>query len=284
MGLLEEIKQQYLNGNSAVKKLIAINVIVFLAFAIVDVLNFLFNGSFPLASLRSFFYLPASFSGFIHQPWSLITHLFIHVSFLHLLFNMMLFYWMGNILEEYLGKKRVYLSYFLGGILGGLLYMFAYNVFPAFASSIASAKATGASAGVLAVVFAAATLLPDYEVRLVLFGFVRLKWIALAALAIDVIGISGGNPGGHIAHLGGALTGFLYVRYLSKYSIVDKVMVWFKPKSKLKVYYHNTGKNDDSVKKHSEQEVDRILDKINKSGYDSLTQKEKDILYRASNQ
>lgn len=283
MGILDDIKYQYLNGNSAVKKLIAINVVVFLVLAALNVLNYLFNQSLPIDNIKSLLQLPASFHRFLYQPWSLLTHMFIHAGFLHLLFNMMLFYWMGSILEEYLGNARVYQAYFLGGILGGLLYMLAYNVFPVFSPWVDSAMALGASASVLAVVVATATLLPHYEVKLLLFGFIRLKWLALAMIILDFVGIAGGNAGGHIAHLGGAFTGYLYIKHLYKYTFLDRVASWFKPKAKLKVYYKNSNDRNAKNQRVTEEDVNRVLDKMNKSGYDSLTQKEKDILYKASN-
>lgn len=283
MGILDDIRYQYLNGNSAVKKLIAINVVVFLVLAALNVLDYLFNQSLPIDNIKSLLQLPASFHRFLYQPWSLLTHMFIHAGFFHLLFNMMLFYWMGSILEEYLGNARVYQAYFLGGILGGLLYMLAYNVFPVFSPWVDSAMALGASASVLAVVVATATLLPHYEVKLLLFGFIRLKWLALAMIILDFVGIAGGNAGGHIAHLGGAFTGYLYIKHLYKYTFLDRVASWFKPKAKLKVYYKNSNDRNAKNQRVTEEDVNRVLDKMNKSGYDSLTQKEKDILYKASN-
>jgi membrane associated rhomboid family serine protease len=212
--------------------------------------------------------------------------MFLHDGFFHILFNMLWLFWMGNILHEYLGNKRVYQSYFLGGIFGGLIYMLAYNVFPAFNEAKHVSYALGASAGVLSVVVSAATLLPDYQIRLLFFGDVKLKWIALISVVLDLISIPNGNAGGHIAHLGGALFGFLFIKYLYTNTVfdkyIDKIGNLFSRKSKLKVHYKTTQNGNNVNIKVSQQEVDLILDKISKSGYESLSKREKEILFKAS--
>jgi hypothetical protein len=136
----------------------------------------------------------------------------------------------------------------------------------------------GASAGVLSIVVAVATLLPNYQIQLMFIGFVKLKWMALVLLLLDLISIAQNNPGGHIAHLGGALFGFLYIKQIYNTTFIDRLVSVFKPKSKLKIHHKAGGKNAQP----SEQEIDKILDKISKSGYDSLTKTEREILYKAS--
>jgi membrane associated rhomboid family serine protease len=286
MNLLQEIKQNYLFSDNSVRRIITINVLVFLVIAVIDALSFLLNTGFSSVFFTKYLTLPASLSAFIYRPWSIVTYMFLHSGFLHILFNMLWLYWMGNLLYEYLGNKRVYQAYFLGGIFGGFVYMLAYNVFPAFSEVKDVAYALGASAGVLSIVVAAATLLPNYEVQLLFFGFVKLKWIALVSVILDLISIPNGNAGGHIAHLGGALFGFLFIKQLRNNTILDKVSDSLKkvirPKSKLKVHYKTTYMKTETDAKPSQNEVDAILDKISRSGYDSLTKREKEILFKAS--
>jgi membrane associated rhomboid family serine protease len=286
MNLFQEIKQNYLQSNHAVKRIIAINVAVFLVFAVVNVFSFLLKSGLSTQSFTTYFTLPATLSVFIYKPWSILTYMFLHDGFLHILFNMLWLFWMGNILHEYLGNKRVYQSYFIGGIFGGLIYMLAYNIFPAFSEAKETAYALGASAGVLSVVVSAATLLPNYEVRLLFLGDVKLKWIALVSVILDLISIPNGNAGGHIAHLGGALFGFLFIKYLYTNTFFDKFFDAmgnvFSKKSKLKVHYKTTQKGDKVYLNVTQQEVDLILDKISKSGYESLSKREKEILFKAS--
>lgn len=286
MNLLQEIKQNYLFSDHSVRRIITINVLVFLVVAVVDALSFLLNTGFSSAVFTKYLTLPASFSAFLYRPWSVVTYMFLHSGFLHILFNMLWLYWMGNLLYEYLGNKRVYQAYFFGGIFGGFVYMLAYNIFPAFSGVKDVAYALGASAGVLSVVVAAATLLPNYEVQLIFFGFVKLKWIALASVILDLISIPNGNAGGHIAHLGGAIFGFLFIKQLRNNTVLDtlygSLKKMIRPKSKLKVHYKTTYMKTETDTKPSQHEVDAILDKISRSGYDSLTKREKEILFKAS--
>lgn len=286
MNLFQEIKYNYLQSNHAVKRIIAINVAVFLVLAMVNVFSFLLKSGVSTQSFTTYFTLPATLSVFIYKPWSLFTYMFLHDGFFHILFNMLWLFWMGNLLHEYLGNKRVYQSYFLGGIFGGIIYMLAYNIFPAFSEAKHVSYALGASAGVLSVVVSVATLLPDYQIRLLFFGDVKLKWIALISVVLDLISIPNGNAGGHIAHLGGALFGFLFIKYLYTNTIFDKffdkIGNLFSKKSKLKVHYKTTQNGTSVNVKVSQHEVDLILDKISKSGYESLSKREKEILFKAS--
>lgn len=286
MNVLQEIKQNYLFSNNAVRKIITINVLIFLLLGVADVFSYLLSSGFSSGTIAEYLTLPASLKAFIYRPWSIVTYMFLHSGFLHILFNMLWLYWMGNILHEYLGNRRVYQAYFLGGIFGGLIFIAAYNIFPAFGQVKEVAYALGASAGVLSIVVATATLLPDYEVQLMFLGSVKLKWIALVSVLIDLISIPNGNAGGHIAHIGGALFGFLFIKQLRNTTFLDKIADGFarifKPRSKLKVHYKTTYMKTENDLKPSQQEVDIILDKISRSGYDSLTRREKEILFKAS--
>lgn len=287
MNLFEGIKHNYLQSNQAVKRIIAINVAVFLVLAILNVFAFLFNSSFSTTIINSYFTLPASLASFLYRPWSIVTYMFLHSGFLHILFNMLWLYWMGNLLQEYLGNKRVYQAYFIGGVFGGLVYMLAYNVFPAFTAVKDVSYALGASAGVLSVVVAAATLLPNFEIRLMFLGSIKLKWIALVSVGLDLISIPNGNAGGHIAHLGGALFGYLFIKHLYTNSVFDRLFSvignLFSKKSKLKVHYKTNNNTNKPKSAQTQIDVDEILDKISKSGYESLSKREKEILFKASN-
>ncbi len=285
MNLFQEFKQNYLYSSNAVNKIIGINVLVYLFFALLGVVSFLLNITNIADQISYWFTLPATLKVFITKPWSIITYMFMHSGFFHLLFNMLWFYWIGNILHEYLGSKRVIYAYVLGGIFGGLFYMLSYNIFPVFETIRLTSSAVGASAGVLSVIVATATLLPNYEIQLLLIGNVKLKWLALVIIIIDLISIPTGNSGGHIAHIAGGMFGLFYIRSLYKNININpqftKLTSMFSKKSNLKVIHKGSGSSN-TTNKPSEEEINKILDKISRSGYDSLTVKEKNILFKAS--
>jgi membrane associated rhomboid family serine protease len=210
--------------------------------------------------------------------------MFLHDGFFHLLFNMLWLYWIGQIMHEYLGNRKIYEAFFAGGVAGALTFIISYNVFPVFQHVRDVQFAVGASAGVLAVVVATATLLPEYGIQLLFFGNVKLKYIALITIVLDLISIPQGNQGGHIAHLGGALFGFIYIKYIYKYGnlIPDSWLNVFQRKNKIKIYHRTTYMKVQSDDKPTQQEIDAVLDKISRSGYDSLSKREKEILFKAS--
>ncbi|MES2725631.1 MAG: rhomboid family intramembrane serine protease [Bacteroidota bacterium] len=294
MSLMDDIKYK-LNSHHAVTRIIAINVAVYLVFALAYVLFWLFQATPLIAGAEQYFFLYAKLSNFIKQPWGIVTYMFFHAGFLHLLFNMLWLYWFGMLLHEYLGNTRVYQAYFIGGLFGGLLYILAYNVFPVFNANLDGSYALGASAGVLAVVVATATLLPRHTI--LLFGIIplQLRYIALVSVLIDLVNIPTDNPGGRIAHLGGALSGFLFIKYLytnntftnGMHQVSESIKKIFKTKAKsnLKVH-HKAAKGNVTPQapfnKPNQADVDAILDKISKSGYESLSKKEKEILFKAS--
>ena len=286
MSILDEIKFRF-QQNNAITRIIFLNVFVFLFFSVLSVLGFLFNQSI-FSDIVSYFVLPSNLSKLIFQPWSILTYMFLHDGFMHILFNMLWLYWIGSLLQEYLGNTKTYQAYFLGGISGGLLYLLAYNLMPVFAANVSYSFALGASAGVLAVVCAAATLLPDYNFQLLFFGNVKLKYIALISVLLDLISIPQGNAGGHIAHLGGALFGYLFIKLIYANNnlsyrldaLFDGILNVFttKPKIQHKTTFMKTASNV----RPSQVDVDVILDKISKSGYESLSQAEKETLFKAS--
>ncbi len=288
MSILEEIKYRFNYGN-AIIRIILVNVLVFLMISIFQLISFLFQLDFGI-SLINWFSLPASFSRLLFQPWSIITYMFLHSGLFHLIFNMLWLYWLGELFQQYLGNSKTYQAYFLGGIFGGLIYMVAYNVFPAFSNRVMFEMALGASAGVLSIVVATATLLPNYGISLMFLGSIKLKYIAIITVLIDLISIPQGNPGGHIAHLGGAAFGYFFIKLIYSKSevpnMLDKTFEFFsngfKTKPKLKVHHKsNTRVTTSDYGKPTQGEVDAILDKIIKGGYESLTKKEKDILFKA---
>jgi membrane associated rhomboid family serine protease len=288
MSIINDIKYGYLKSTNAVKKIIMVNVLTFIAMMLPFVFFFLLQINTAIYNeFINWFKLPASLSKLMWQPWSLVTYMFLHDGIFHILFNMLWLYWIGNVLQEYLGNTKVYECYFGGGLAGALMLIVAYHIFPVFSASITTAYAVGASAGVLAIIVGTATLLPDYTIRLFLFGDVRLKYIALITVLLDILLIPQQNPGGHIAHLGGAAFGLFYIKYIYKHGqlIPQSVYDLFERKSNIKVHYKNTAGAGNVSKmelKPTQYEVDRILDKISKSGYDSLSKKEKEVLFNAS--
>jgi membrane associated rhomboid family serine protease len=250
----------------------------------------------------SFLELPASFFRFAGRPWSLISYMFMHADFLHLLFNMLWLYGFGVLFLSFFSAKHLRGLYILGGIFGGLLYMLCYNVFPYFRLQVEHSSMVGASASVLAVVIAVAYREPDYSIRLMFLGNIRLKYIALVVVLSDLLFITSGNAGGHIAHLGGAFTGFGFVVGLNKgvditswmNKFLDVILVLFNRTTwqhKRKPFMKMQQLHGEKTKKHKlagnkktypPVMMDDILDKLKKSGYESLTTEEKKTLFDAS--
>jgi membrane associated rhomboid family serine protease len=284
-----------LKQSDTLQKLLIVNIAVFLLINILKVLMQLFMVSLnSYVDISNWLAVPASLPVLITRPWTLITYMFLHEEFFHILFNMLWLYWMGKILQEYLGNKKLLSTYILGGISGALMYIIAFNVFPLFSNAVHAAYALGASASVLAITVAAATLLPDYPVHLLFLGRIPLKYIAIATILLDLISISGTNAGGHLAHLGGAMFGFVYIRQLRNgYDLagwfnqfIDWLVTLFKSsrRSKMKVSYKRSIDDETFLrsKKEKQELVDELLDKISKSGYGSLTKEEKDFLFKSS--
>ncbi len=286
------IKKFFRNAQT-VEQLLIVNILVFVLIKLFETALFLFKlDNSNYFTLLGNMAVSANIGVVLHKPWTLLSYMFVHEDFFHILFNMLWLVSFGRIFTEYMNGRKLLSTYLLGGFAGALVYILAFNLFPAFASMIHSSYAIGASAGVLAIVVATATLLPEYRINLFLFGPVALKWIAVASVVIDLLSINGTNSGGHLAHLGGALYGFLFItqykkgRDISKglNTLIDKIASLFRKKSKLKVAFKRplTDEQFQDQKKNREQQINRILDKISKSGYDSLTREEKDTLFKAS--
>lgn len=285
----DDIKH-YFNYGSVAVKLILVNIAVFLVLGILNLVGFFIESSGWYNLLLNKLEMPASVHTLLYQPWSAFTYMFMHTGLLHLLFNMLWFYWFSEIFILHLGDKRVLPLYLLGGLSGAVIYMLAYNFIPVFKPKVDTSLMLGASASIFAIVFGAATLNPDYEVRMMFIGNVRIKYIALASLLLDIINIPYGNAGGYIAHVGGAFSGYLYIRSLQNgfdlFAVFDKITNPFARKPKLKTAYKNENYRRPAEKantKTEQQRVDEILDKIARSGYDSLSKEEKDFLFQYSN-
>ena len=287
--IIEDIKKNFSSGN-ALTKLIYINVGVFLLVQLLYVFSFLF--SLPLLAIIDYFSLPANTLILTKKPWSIITYMFLHKGFMHLLFNILWLYFGGQIFLSFFDNKKLTSTYVLGGISGAVLFIISFNIFPVFENALPNAMALGASASVLAIIMAITTKSPNYIIRLFLIGNVKLKHIAFFSIALDILSIPQGNAGGHIAHLGGAFFGYLYVKQLNSGNdmasgfnkIMDYLTSILRITPKLKKTYSRK-KSDQDFKKEKVQEqakIDKILDKIAKSGYEGLTKQEKDILFKAS--
>ncbi|HTE00346.1 MAG TPA: rhomboid family intramembrane serine protease [Mucilaginibacter sp.] len=280
--LWQNIQQKMLRSGSRISLLIGINVLVFLIVYVPATLEkYIFKHSILEAYADDYLRMPSYLPQLLTRFWTPITYMFMHAGIFHILFNMLWLYWLGQIFEEYLGKKRIVGVYLLGGLTGALFFVLAYNTLPLFTDVVNGSTVVGASASVMAIVIATATLLPDYSISLMFIGPVKLKWIAIFYLIIDFLGTAGPNAGGEFAHLGGALFGFIYIKQLQRgHDWVGGIAKIFRSRSKLKVVSTNANKNPDAQPR--QEEIDRILDKISKSGYESLNKQEKEILFRAS--
>lgn len=290
---ISDLKSRFHRGDINLQ-LIYINVGVFVVTTLVSVFLRLFN--IGDASWMNFMTLPASIPEFLKQPWSLLSYMFLHADPLHLLFNMLWLYWFGQLFLSFFSARHFRGLYLLGGICGGLFYMLALNVFPYFTPYIYISTLMGASASVLAIVVATAVREPEYRVNFMFIGTVRLKYVALFMVVTDLLFVTSGNGGGHIAHLGGALAGWWFAWSLRKGKDVTKWIngvldgcsgVWSKlssKKPKMKVSKGGRAADYDynARKKQQSEEIDRILDKLKKSGYGSLTTEEKKRLFDAS--
>ncbi|MFO8236053.1 MAG: rhomboid family intramembrane serine protease [Bacteroidales bacterium] len=289
----QQIKDNFKKGNSLIK-LIYINLAVFLVIKLIQVIAFLFGFSGISSLFIPWLAVPADVEVLLTRPWTLFTYMFLHEQFFHILFNLLWLYIFGRIFLMYLNEKRLLSLYLTGGLAGAALYIIAFNIFPAFTDMVPHAIALGASASVMAIVIATAVYAPDFTIHLLFLGPVKLKYIAIVSIALDILSIAGSNAGGHIAHLGGALFGYLYIAQYRKGKnltygfdrFMDSVFSLFKPKPKIRVTYKKPKTdieyNKEKVKK--QERINKILDKISKHGYESLTKEEKELLFRAKDE
>ncbi|RZK17979.1 MAG: rhomboid family intramembrane serine protease [Hymenobacter sp.] len=300
MSLTQDIRDAFSRRDNALNQLIILNALVFAVLIILRAIFFIAQSQGYAMVMRQLA-LPSDGYSLLRHPWTLISYAFVHEGFLHILFNMLNLYWFGQLIREYLGDRRLVGLYLLGALMGAAFFLLAYNFIPALQPFVGQ-PVIGASASVTAVIVAAATLLPDYTFMLFIIGQVKIKWIAVAVVLISIAGINGGNPGGEITHLGGALLGFVFVKQLKAgrdmSTPVTAVVEWFSrlfsPRpSSMRVTHRQpaaatratagTGKAA-GPSATGQDEIDLILDKISHSGYESLSKDEKQKLFRASQQ
>ncbi len=283
--LFEELKFKVLQSGNPIFLYIGINTLIFVLTAIISVAIFLSgNGNAGVqAFISEYFSFPVSLEKLPYRFYTFITYQFFHSGVLHLLFNMLWLYWLGKIFLDFLKPRQFHFIYLAGGVAGALLFLLAFHIFPAFKDNIANASVIGSSGAVMAIIVATATLVPDYTIRMLFLGDVKLKYLALAYVVLDIIGVGSANAGGSFAHLGGGVLGFAYIKALGKgydwSTIFNR-----KPKAtKLKVSKNEQYKRNSTKTDHVAQaEIDAILDKISKSGYDKLSREEKETLFKAS--
>jgi membrane associated rhomboid family serine protease len=295
----DDIKWRYKFG-SPFLKLIFILIATFVIVEIIGFIDFLIGTNMEVFIIEHLS-LHTNLHFLSWHPWSIITYAFLHDGFFHILFNLSVLYLFGNILEDLIGKPKIIPVFLYGIIIGGLLYVLSYNIFPGLKQVAPFAINVGCSAGVMAMMIAATTLSPDYQVGLFLIGPVRLRWVAIVCIFLDFVNMRKGNVGGHIAHLGGAIFGFIYIIQLRNgtdlarpfYFIQDFFTNFFTQKKNLKVTHKNENKQTVNQTKQSSQKeninqqtkqekLDSILDKINKSSYESLSPEEKSFLFKVS--
>lgn len=287
--IFTKLKQSFRNGG-ILTKLIYINVGIFLLIRVVGVIFLLFN--IQGIPILSFLELPSSVTAILLKPWTLFTYMFTHYDFLHILFNMLWLYWFGHIFLQFFSGRQLGGLYLLGGLAGAVFFILAYNTLPYFRPFAPFSALIGASASVMAIVFAISFYRKDLEINLFLIGRIKLIYLALGTLVIDFLAIASDNAGGHIAHIGGALLGVLYALQMKQgkdlTKPINKMVDWFvnirKPKSKMRVTYKRgeTEYDYNERKNRKNAEIDQILEKLKRSGYDSLSSEEKKKLFDAS--
>lgn len=284
--MIAELKSKYRSANNLMK-LIYLNIIVFVALKILHTIGYMMGlGSFDVGTYIA---LPSSLKDLAFKPWTIISYMFGHFGFIHLLFNMLWLYLAGQLFLQYFNAKKLVSLYILGGVAGAISYLIAFNLFPVFSNTHSSL--IGASASALAILFAIAYQVPNYKINLMFVGPVALKYIAGISLLIDIVSIPESNAGGHIAHIGGAMLGLYFIHQWKKgkdilepYERFIEGLFKKSKKAPLKTV-HKRAKTDQEYrneKAERSQKVDEILDKIAKSGYDSLSSAEKDFLFKNS--
>lgn len=296
----QDLKKGYAYGNTTIK-LLYINVILYFSIQLFIVPLFLMGIKIEYFQhfLSQYFYVPSSFSSFIFKPWTIFSYMFLHANGWHLLFNMLVLYGFGRITNDLIQDKKILPLYLISGISGALLFILFYQIFPAF-QGMGIVPLVGASASVMGILVAAATLSPKYQISVILIGPVSLQYIAFFFILLDIISVPFSNPGGHIAHLGGAIWGWSYIRLLRNGINVSAPFekIWEnissgKKKTKKKypnqmqVYHRSpskspTAQTNETDKKINTNRLDLILDKINRSGMSSLTEEERNFLEKKS--
>jgi len=304
--LLDDFRSEFSKSNNVLAQLILVNVVVFLTLLLLNLIFTLSESSYWYALIYKQLVIPAQATEFIRRPWTLFTYSFTQTDPFHILFNMLGLYWFGRLVDEYLGARRLLGLYLMGGIAGGLLYLAMYNLVPFFMRQSNGVEMLGSSGAFFSVAVGAATLLPNYSFHLLFFGPVRIKYIVFFLIVLSLAKLSGGNNiGGELAHLGGAAMGFIFVKLLQNGTDLGRPIYWLmdgwqsltRPKPAVKVSYRQRSSASaaptayvtsgssaagSSVTMPDEAEIDSILDKISRSGYESLSREEKQKLFKAS--
>jgi membrane associated rhomboid family serine protease len=295
--MLKEFQSVFQRYNNGHVQLIIINIVVFVILALLYVILKWPGYLDAFMVVYKQFSIPNDINEFLTRPWTIITYNFSHSleRIFHIVFNMIGLYWFGKLFVEYLGSDKLFALYILGGISGGLLYLLAYNIFPILPDFLANSPGgmVGASAAIFAIMTATAVLLPDYSFYLLFLGPVKIKYIAAVYIFISILGSVGSNAGGEIAHIGGALMGYVYMKQLQAGNNwggwITTILYWikglFNGRSRVKVSYRKekyATKNQGDKITYSQDEIDAILDKISAAGYESLTKEEKEKLFNAS--
>jgi membrane associated rhomboid family serine protease len=297
--IFNEFKNAFQRSNHAHVQLIVINVVVFLSLGVLYVFSKIGGLDAVFNVIYDQFTIPPQLGSYLSRPWTLFTYSFAHslTDIFHILFNMLALYWFGKLFVEYLGSDKLVALYVLGGLAGGVLYLIMFNTIPYFVEASNFNGMVGASAAVYAIMVATAVLLPDYTFYLLFLGPVKIKYIVFFYIVISFLGSVGPNAGGNIAHLGGALMGFVYMKQLQAGvnwgGWITITLDWIKelvqPRPKVKVSYRKEETNGSrkpaktsAKSKISQEEIDAILDKISDGGYESLSKEEKEKLFNAS--
>jgi len=287
---ITKIKQIYARADIPAK-LIYINVGVFILIRLIIVFCTLFQvGN---VNFVQYLQMPSSLNLLIYRPWTVLTYMFLHVDVLHILLNMLWLYWFGRIFLLYFNARQFGGLYVSGGIFGAIFFLLAYNSFPYFVNVVGSGFLMGASASVMAIVFAVSFYRKNHEINLMFFGRIKLIYLALGAFVIDLLSVVSANSGGHIAHIGGALFGVLFAMQYQKgvditvymNRLIDRLVNWKKTRRPhMKVTYKKQEADAAyNMRKRKEMDnLDEILDKLKQSGYQSLSSEEKKMLFDAS--
>ena len=289
MSFKDDVVKSFQEG-SLLTKLIYVNVGVYVLLALVQVIGKLFG--LNITWMSWIFMLPSEWSAFLHHPWTLLTYMFSHTGFVHLICNVLMLYWFGQLFMTFFNQRDLVGVYVLGGLAGGLTYLLSFNLIPYYVQHGPNFL-LGASASVMAIVVSTAVISPDYRVRIPLIGSVKIEWVAVATVLISLLSITSANAGGELAHLGGALAGYLFAKAYKKNknivgwinALLDNLTNLLKKRPSMNVSYENpssareTDEEYNARKKQKNDEIDRILDKIKQSGYDSLSSDERKKLF-----
>ncbi|MDN5212539.1 rhomboid family intramembrane serine protease [Fulvivirgaceae bacterium BMA12] len=289
--IVDDFRYAWNRPNNGLQRIIIINALVFIIVNLVQLFASQSTASFIIQNII----LPTKFDEVILKPWTLVTSFYTHEGFGHIFWNMIFFYWFGKLIFEYLGNTKLINLYILGGLAGSISVLILFNLVPKFAE-LSGGYALGASAAVFAVSTAAATLLPDFSFHLFFIGPVKIKYIVGIQIFLALIGLKGHNVGGEVAHLAGAFIGYFYISQMQKgrdlggwlNALGTFFKSFFVKQSNIKVSYKRKSGKKASKKSSpkgksaaSQDEIDAILDKINASGYESLTKEEKQKLFNA---